>query len=64
MEIRGFMTLAEVSEKYNMPTQCLKTHLGIPVSVPDMEKLGRLKKNCNFTMSDVEGVIARYRGDH
>lgn len=63
MEIRGFMTLAEVSEKYNVPTQCLKTHLGIPVSVPDMEKLGRLKKNYNFTMSDVEGVIARYRGD-
>ena len=63
MEIRGFMTLAEVSEKYNVPTQSLKTHMGIPVSVPDMEKLGRLKKNYNFTMSDVEGVIARYRSD-
>ncbi len=64
MEIRGFMTLAEVSEKYNVPTQSLKIHMGIPVSVPDMEKLGRLRKNYNFTMSDVEEVIARYRGYH
>ena len=64
MEIRGFMTLAEVSEKCNVPTQCLKTHLGIPVSVPDTKKLGRLKKNYNFTMSDVERVIARYLDNH
>jgi len=64
MEIRGFMTLAEVSEKCNVPTRWLKTHLGIPVSVPDTEKLGRLKKNHNFTMSDVERVIARRRDDH
>jgi len=48
MEIRGFMTLAEVSEKCNVSTQCLKTHMGIPVSVPDMEKLGRLKKELQF----------------
>ena len=64
MEIRGFMTLAEVSEKYNVPTHYLITHLGIPASVPDAEKLGRLKVTYNFTMSDVTGVIARYRGEH
>ena len=64
MEIRGFMTLAEVSEKYNVPTHYLRTHLGIPASVPDAEKLGRLKVTYNFTMSDVTGVIARYRGEH
>ena len=63
MEIRGFMTLAEVSEKYNVPTHYLRTHLGIPASVPDAEKLGRLKVTYNFTMSDVTGVIARYRGE-
>lgn len=64
MEIRGFMTLAEVSEKHNVPTHCLRTHLGIPASVPDAEKLGRIKETYNFTMSDVAVVIARYRGEH
>ena len=63
MEIRGFMTLAEVSKKHNVPIHCLKTHLGIPASVPDAEKLGRLKENYKFTMSDVARVIAEYRGE-
>jgi hypothetical protein len=53
-EIRGFMTLAEVSEKYNVPIHCLKTHLRIPESAPDTERLGTLKQACDFTMSDVE----------
>ena len=64
MEIRGFMTLAEVSEKHNVPIHCLKTHLGIPASAPDTEKLGTLKETCNFRMSDVEKVIALYRAEH
>ena len=62
--IRGFMTLAEVSKEYTVPIHCLKTHLGIPASAPDTEKLGRLKEDYNFTMSDVEDVIAKYRGEH
>ena len=61
MEIKGFMTLAEVSEKHDIPIPCLKTHLGIPASVTDTENLGRLKKTYDFTMSDVAGVIAKYR---
>jgi len=61
--IRGFMTLDEVARKFNVPIQYLKTHLGIPASAPDTEKLGRLKDNYNFTMSDVEEVIARYRSE-
>jgi len=60
-EVRGFMTLAEVSEKYDVPIHCLKTHLGIPESAPETEKLGRLRDAYDFTMSDVESAIARYR---
>jgi hypothetical protein len=62
--IRGFMTLAEVSEKHNVPIHYLKTHLGIPVSAPDTERLGTLKETCNFRMSDVEKVISRYSEEH
>ena len=63
MAIRGFMTLDEVSEKHNVPIHCLKTHLGIPASAPNTAKLGTLKETCNFTMSDVEKVIALYRAE-
>ena len=64
LEIKGSMTLAEVSKNHNIPTHCLKTHLGIPTSVTDTENLGRLKETYNFTMSDVAGMIAKYREEH
>lgn len=63
MKVRGFMTLAEVSRQYNVPTHCLKTHLGIPESVSDEQKLGQLRRTYEFSMSDVEKVIAQYHGE-
>jgi len=63
MTIKGFMTLAEVSTRYDVPIHCLKTHLGIPAAASDNERLGTLKQTCGFTMSDVERVIARYRSE-
>ncbi|MFH1773983.1 MAG: hypothetical protein ABH874_03380 [Methanobacteriota archaeon] len=34
----------EVAEKYNVPTEYLKEHLGIPESASSKEKLGWLRK--------------------
>ena len=62
IEIKGFMTLAEVSKKYNVPTHCLKTHLEILESVSDEQELGELGETFGFKMSEVEKVIAEYRG--
>lgn len=60
-EIRGFMTIAIVSDKYDVPTQYLKTHLGMPESASDNEKLGRLREIYKFTMTDVEEAVSKYR---
>jgi hypothetical protein len=58
--VRGYMTLGEVAEKYDVPVDCLKTHLGLPESTPGEEQLGRLRKSYDFTMSDVERIIAKF----
>lgn len=59
MSIRGFMTLKDVSVKYNIPTETLKTKLGIPSSVSDDEKLSMLKRKYNFEMSEVKEIVTK-----
>jgi preprotein translocase subunit YajC len=60
LDIRGFMTLYEVSEKYNVPVDYLKQQLGIPESVPNNGALGKLRRIYNFRMSDVRIIIENY----
>ena len=64
LEIRGYMTLQEVSRQYNIPTAVLKEQLKLPPSVPDNEKLGRLRRSYNFNMSEVERIIQKYQKTH
>jgi hypothetical protein len=61
LNIRGFMTMNEVSNTYDIPCDVLKTKLGIPTSASDREKLGKLKRKYDFKMSDVEEVITKYK---
>ncbi len=60
IEVRGYMTLIEVAEKYNVPTEYLKEHLGIPKSASSEEKLGWLRKRYGFRMGDVKRMIDEY----
>jgi hypothetical protein len=60
LDVKGFMTLAEVATKYNVPTEYLKTKLHFPNSVSDDQKLGKLKKTYTFTMDDVKKAIEEY----
>ena len=57
VEIKGFMSIADVSKKYNIPTDKLKKHLGIPLSTPDKKQLGILRKTYNFKMSDLRDFV-------
>jgi len=57
IEIRGYMTLRKVSEKYDVQADRIKEKLGIPVSTSDDERLGRLRQWYGFTMSDVREAI-------
>lgn len=61
IEVKGYMTLGEVSGKYNVPSEYLKEKLNIPKSISDKQKLGWLRKKYNFRMSNVENAISEYK---
>lgn len=61
LEVRGSMTLQEVSRQYKIPTSVLKEELNLPASVPDRERLGRLRRTYGFNMSEVERIIQKYQ---
>lgn len=65
IEVRGFMTLTDVAQKYNVPINILIAQLGIPKSAGlSVQQLGRLRKIYNFKMTDVEKIIYAYRKSH
>jgi len=61
LEVRGSMTLQEVSRQYNIPASILKEQLKLPASVPDTERLGRLRRSYGFKMSEVERIFLKYQ---
>lgn len=61
IEIRGFMSLNDVSKKYKISTDILKSELGIPKTSSNSEKLGKLKRKYDFKMSDLENIIFKYQ---
>lgn len=60
-EVRGFMTIYDVAQKYGIPSSYLKSKLRLPASISDNQKLGLLRRQYNFKMSDIEQFIAEYR---
>lgn len=59
-EVQGSMTLQYVADKYNIPVNTLASELKIPKNLAG-EKLGRLKKQYNFTMDNVRNRISSYK---
>lgn len=57
IEVKGSMTLKYVAEKYDVPVNYIKKKLNIPQSTSDIEKLGRLRKVNEFTISEVKEII-------
>jgi len=66
IEIKGYMTLLEISEEYNVACDFIKEKLNLPKSESNTAKLGQLKKIYNFKMSDIELIIYNYQNskDH
>lgn len=56
IEIFGYMTLNEVSVKYNIPAEDLALHLHLPVG-NNNKQLGRLKKQYRFEISELRAYI-------
>jgi len=61
IEVNGRMTLNEISKEYKVPLDHIKIKLNIPLSTSNNERLGRLKKVHDFTMSDVEEIIYEFQ---
>jgi hypothetical protein len=62
LTIRGFHTFSQLADEYNISTKELKKLLGIPASVSNNERLGRVRRTYDFTMSDVEAAILKLQG--
>jgi hypothetical protein len=61
IEIRGYMTIGEVSLANDVPSNYIKKKLNIPESVSDNQRLGLLKRDYGFRMSDIEKIINEYK---
>ncbi len=61
VEVRGYMTLGEVSQKYRVPMGYLRDKLGLPPQVGPQDRLSVLKDQHGFTMSQVEKIITEYK---
>lgn len=61
IEVKGYMTLSEVTSKYNIPENYLKSKLNLPSSVSGSNQLGHLRKKYGFKMSEIEAIIDSYQ---
>lgn len=58
--VKGYNTLKEISGLYGVPCDYLKEKLNIPTTVSDANKLGHLRKQYGFKMSEIELIIYNY----
>lgn len=56
MEIFGYMSIREVAENYEIDESVILEHFGIPLDLAN-EKLGRLRRNYDFTLSEMKDFI-------
>ena len=61
IEIRGYMTIGEVSLANDVPSSYIKKKLNIPETVSDNQSLGVLRREYGFRMSDIEKIINEYK---
>lgn len=59
-EVYGYQTLQEAAERYNVPAEIIARDLNIPENLIG-EKLGHLRKQYSFTMTDVRKSISDYK---
>ncbi len=61
IEIKGFQTLNEVGREYDIPCDYIKEKLNIPLSKSNSAKLGHLRKQYGFKMSELEIIVSNYK---
>ena len=61
VDVRGYMTLKEVSETFNVPADHILKELGITDRVNERETFGRLRRSYGFEMHEVRDIILKYQ---
>ncbi|MCK5168725.1 MAG: DUF4405 domain-containing protein [Bacteroidales bacterium] len=61
IEVKGSMTLSEISQKYKVPEKHIKSKLKLPSEVSGSDQLGHLRKQYGFKMSEIELIISNYK---
>ena len=59
IDIRGSMTLRQVSNQFDVELSVLKKELNLPAYVSPDDRLGILRKEHGFTMGDVKTVVLK-----
>jgi hypothetical protein len=60
--VRGYMTLSDVSEEYEVPVSHILDELGLPGNTDWSETFGRLRRIYDFEMHNVRRIILEYQG--
>ena len=60
IEVKGYMTINEVSGNYDVPADYLKKELNLPLSISNNERFGQLRKVYGFQMHEIENIINIY----
>ena len=58
--IDGSMTLGEVAQMTGVPAEVILQELGLPPNTPADARLGRLRKEYTFELSDVRDIILKH----
>ncbi|MDT8375974.1 MAG: DUF4405 domain-containing protein [Mariprofundaceae bacterium] len=58
--IRGSMTLKEIEAATGVPSAYIVEALNLPASVSENERVGLLKREHNFELTDIRAVITEY----
>jgi hypothetical protein len=60
-QINGSMTLHEVEVQTGVPAAVILKELGLPPDLPADERLGRLRKQYDFEMHDIQAIVRKHQ---
>jgi hypothetical protein len=61
VDVRGYMTIKEVSDEFGVPVNHIIIELGLPENTDEKQTFGRLRKQYDFEMHDIRAIILDYK---
>ncbi|MBL7112525.1 MAG: DUF4405 domain-containing protein [Bacteroidales bacterium] len=61
VDVRGYMTVKEISDEFEVPVDHILKELGLPENTDEKETFGRLRRRYDIEMHDVRQIILDYK---